>query len=56
MALTNITAYKLRKLLKYPLVTQAVALVFIRFSGDPLRPLHLGWLLVGLWAWLVYLR
>ena len=49
-ALTAITRYKLRKLLKYGLVTLAVAWVLTLFSGDR-GPAYLGaWLLLGLWT------
>ncbi len=50
MALTSVTRYKLRKLLKYALVTGLVAAVFTLFSGEPFRWYHLAWLLLGLWT------
>lgn len=50
MALTTITRYKLRKLLKYALVTQGVALVLILFSGEHIEPPDFAWLLLGLWT------
>lgn len=50
MALTNITRYKLRKLLKYALVAQAVATVMILFSAVDLHLFQMLWSLVGLWT------
>lgn len=50
MALANVTQYKLRKLLKYAVVTQLVALVFVLFSGEKLGWYLLSWSLLGLWA------
>ncbi|HQW06960.1 MAG TPA: adenylate/guanylate cyclase domain-containing protein [Flavobacteriales bacterium] len=48
--MTAITRYKLRKLAKYTLVTTAVAMAFVLFSGEPLD-LQLGaWALLGLWT------
>lgn len=50
LLLTAITRYKLRKLAKYTLVTVAVAVAFILYSGEPLD-LQLGaWALLGLWT------
>ncbi|MBL7963424.1 MAG: adenylate/guanylate cyclase domain-containing protein [Flavobacteriales bacterium] len=45
-----ITRYKLRKLLKYALVTFAVAWVFNIFSGEYFEAKQLAWLLLGLWT------
>src|SRR5262245_44081739 len=50
MALANVTQYKLRKLLKYAAVTQAVALVLVLFSGEPLSWYMSSWALLGLWT------
>lgn len=45
-----ITGYKLRKLVKYVLVTVVVAWVLTLFSGDQVRPLLGAWALLGLWT------
>jgi class 3 adenylate cyclase len=50
MALTAITRYKLRKLLKYMLVTTGVAWVLTLFSGDAVRGWLGAWALLGLWT------
>ncbi len=50
MALTAITRYKLRKLLKYVLVTTGTAWVLTLFSGDALRGWLGAWALLGLWT------
>ncbi|MBL7952923.1 MAG: adenylate/guanylate cyclase domain-containing protein [Flavobacteriales bacterium] len=48
--MTALTRYKLRKLAKYTLVTVAVAVAFILYSGEALD-LQLGaWALLGLWT------
>ena len=48
--LTPITRYKLRKLLKYALVTAAVAWVLTLFSGDEVNRMLGAWALLGLWT------
>lgn len=48
--LTSITRYKLRKVLKYALVTMLVAWVLTLFSGDQVNALLGAWLLLGLWT------
>ncbi len=48
--LKAITGYKLRKLLKYALVTAVVAWVLTLFSGDPVGPLLGAWALLGFWT------
>ncbi len=45
-----ITRYKLRKVVKYAVVTMVVAWVFTLFSGDPVNILLLAWMLLGLWT------
>lgn len=50
MALSSITRYKLRKVLKYTLVTVAVAWVLTLFSGDAVRGWLGAWALLGLWT------
>ncbi|MBP6575042.1 MAG: adenylate/guanylate cyclase domain-containing protein [Flavobacteriales bacterium] len=50
MALTNITRYKLRKLLKYAVLAGAIAGVLLLFAGETLRIWHFGWVLLGLWT------
>ncbi len=48
--LTALTRYKLRKLAKYTVVTVAIAVAFILYSGEALD-LQLGaWALLGLWT------
>ncbi|MCB0764473.1 MAG: adenylate/guanylate cyclase domain-containing protein [Flavobacteriales bacterium] len=47
--MTAITRYKLRKLLKYALVTALVAWVLMLFSGDRVGLLPGAWALLGLW-------
>lgn len=49
-ALTAITRYKLRKVVKYALVTALVAWVLTLFSGDPVTALLGAWVLLGLWT------
>lgn len=49
-ALTPITRYKLRKLLKYALVAAAVAWVLTLFSGDDANTMLGAWALLGLWT------
>lgn len=48
--MTAITRYKLRKVLKYALVTALVAWVLTLFSGDRVDVLLAAWLLLGLWT------
>jgi adenylate cyclase len=48
--LTAITRYKLRKVVKYALVTTLVAWVFTLFSGDRVDILLGAWVLLGLWT------
>ncbi len=48
--MTAITRYKLRKVVKYALVTVGVAWVFTLFSGDRVNVLLGAWLLLGLWT------
>ncbi len=48
--LTAITRYKLRKVLKYAVVTVLVAWVLTLFSGDQVSMLLGAWLLLGLWT------
>ena len=48
--MTSITRYKLRKLLKYALVTAAVAVVLTLFSGDPVPHYLWAWVLLGFWT------
>lgn len=50
MALSSVTRYKLRKVLKYTLVTVAVAWVLTLFSGDAVRGWLGAWALLGLWT------
>lgn len=50
MAIANVTQYKLRKLVKYALVAQVLAFVFILFSGEEIEPYHFSWLLLGLFS------
>lgn len=45
-----ITRYKLGKLIKYALLTLAVAWLFTLFSGESVRPYLLAWALLGLWT------
>lgn len=45
-----ITRYKLRKVVKYALVTVLVATVLTLFSGDRLDLVLVAWLLLGLWT------
>jgi adenylate cyclase len=45
-----ITRYKLRKVVKYALVTVMVAWVLTLFSGDRVNVLLGAWLLLGLWT------
>lgn len=47
--MTAITRYKLRKLLKYALVTVVVAWVLMLFSGEPMGLMPAVWALLGLW-------
>lgn len=47
--LTAITRYKLRKLLKYALVTLVVAWVLMLFSGEHMGLMPMVWVLLGLW-------
>lgn len=48
--MTAITRYKLRKLAKYTLVTVAVAVAFILYSGEALDLQLAAWALLGLWT------
>lgn len=48
--MTAITRYKLRKLAKYTLVTVAVAVAFILYSGEGLDLQVGAWALLGLWT------
>ncbi|MCB9169271.1 MAG: adenylate/guanylate cyclase domain-containing protein [Flavobacteriales bacterium] len=48
--MTSITRYKLRKLVKYALVTVTVAMVLTLFSGDPVPRYLWAWSLLGLWT------
>ena len=48
--LTAITRYKLRKLLKYGVVTLVVAWVLTLFSGDKVEGLLVAWFLLGVWT------
>ena len=48
--MTAITRYKLRKLLKYGLITLAVAWMLTLFSGDRGRTYFGAWSLLGLWT------
>ncbi len=50
LAFTPITRYKLRKLVKYGLVTTAVAWVLTLFSGEPFGAKLGAWALLGLWT------
>lgn len=50
MTFTAITRYKLRKLLKYGLVTVAVGGVLMLFSGQGERGYFGAWLLLGIWT------
>ncbi|MEO8067273.1 MAG: adenylate/guanylate cyclase domain-containing protein [Flavobacteriales bacterium] len=50
MALTNITRYKLRKLLKYAVLAGAVAAVLLLFAGERPNIWHFGWILLGFWT------
>lgn len=49
-ALTSITRYKLRKVLKYMLVTLGAAAVLTLFSGNSGRSYLGAWALLGLWT------
>jgi adenylate cyclase len=49
-SLTSITRYKLRKVLKYMLVTLLAAWVLTLFSGDAVRGNLFAWALLGLWT------
>lgn len=48
--MTAITRYKLRKVVKYALVTTGVAWVLTLFSGDRVDVLLGAWVLLGLWT------
>lgn len=48
--LTAITRYKLRKLLKYAIVTAAVAWVLMLYSGERVGLVLGAWALLGLWT------
>ena len=48
--MTSITRYKLRKLVKYALVTALVAWVLTLFSGEPVGLVIGAWALLGLWT------
>lgn len=48
--LTSLTRYKLRKLAKYMLVTVAVAIAFMLYSGERLDLRVGAWALLGLWT------
>ncbi len=48
--LAALTRYKLRKVIKYALVTVAIALVFMLFSGTAEWRLLGAWLLLGTWT------
>ncbi len=45
-----ITRYKLRKLLKYALVTALVGTVLMLFGGEPALKLFWAWALLGMWT------
>ncbi|HEY0978348.1 MAG TPA: adenylate/guanylate cyclase domain-containing protein [Flavobacteriales bacterium] len=49
-ALSPITRYKLRKLIKYGLVTVAAAAVFMLFSGEGGKGYFAAWALLGIWT------
>ncbi|MFN6116015.1 MAG: hypothetical protein ACK46C_09050, partial [Flavobacteriales bacterium] len=48
--MTPITRYKIRKVIKYALVTTAVAWVLTLFSGEPVGAVLGMWALLGLWT------
>ncbi|MFT3885934.1 MAG: adenylate/guanylate cyclase domain-containing protein [Flavobacteriales bacterium] len=48
--ITAITHYKLRKLLKYGLVTAFAAVVLMLFNGDGVRGYLGAWFLLGIWT------
>jgi adenylate cyclase len=50
LPLTAITRYKLLKLLKYGLVTLAVAWVLTLFSGGQVKGYFFAWFLLGVWT------
>lgn len=50
LGLTPITWYKLRKLLKYGLVTSSVAWVLTLFSGEAVWQVLGAWFLLGIWT------
>lgn len=50
MALANITRYKLRKLLKYALMSSFIAAVLLVFAGEQMVPGLLGFTLLGVWT------